>query len=219
MLWIYFSLAAAFAMFAYGAYKALLVFPPIYSPENPVMEELYRNVFFHVPVNASGFLGFTITLFASILYLKTRDMKYDLIAAKSAKVGVFFITFTLLTGMAWAKPAWGTYWNWDPRETTALIMWFVYLGYLALREAIAEERARARASAILGIFGYTSGIFTLLSTRIFPSLHPPTFGLRLEPEMGMTLGLMITGAVIVFLNLVYLEMRLERVKRGLAGGR
>lgn len=218
MLRIYLSLAAAFAMFIYGAYNALLVFPPIASPANPVMEELYRNVFFHVPINASGFLGFTITLFASVLYLKTRDMKYDLIAAKAAKIGVLFITFTLLTGMVWAKPAWGTYWNWDPRETTALIMWFVYLGYFALREAIGEEKARARASAVLGIFGYASGIFTLLSTRIFPSLHPPTFGLKLEPEMGMTLGLMITASVIVFLNLVYLEMRLERLKEKVTRG-
>jgi heme exporter protein C len=131
---------------------------------------------------------------------------------------VLFITFTLLTGMVWAKPAWGTYWNWDPRETTALIMWFVYLGYFALREAIGEEKARARASAVLGIFGYASGIFTLLSTRIFPSLHPPTFGLKLEPEMGMTLGLMITASVIVFLNLVYLEMRLERLKEKVTRG-
>ncbi|NOZ59610.1 MAG: cytochrome c biogenesis protein CcsA [Euryarchaeota archaeon] len=217
MLRIYASLAAAFAMFTYGAYKALLVFPPISSPENPVMEELYRNVFFHVPINASGFLGFTITLFASILYLKTRDMKYDLIASRAAKVGVLFITFTLLTGMVWAKPAWGSYWNWDPRETTALIMWFVYLGYFALREAIADEKARARASAVLGIFGYSSGIFTLLSTRIFPSLHPPTFGLELEPEMGMALGIMITASIIVFLNLMYLEMRIERLKQSVGG--
>ncbi len=215
---IYISLAAAFAMFTYGSYRALFLLPPLVTQTNPAMRELYRNVFFHVPVNASAFLGFTITLFASILYLKTRDMKYDVIASKAAKVAVLFTTFTLLTGMAWAKPAWGTYWNWDPRETTALIMWFVYLGYFALRGAIGEDKARARASAVLGIFGYASGIFTLLSTRIFPSLHPPTLGLKLEPEMGMTLGIMITAAIIVFLNLVYLEVRLEKLKEKVIWG-
>ena len=214
----YLSLAVAWMLFTYGSYKVLMVFPPIASPGNPPMEELYRNVFFHVPINASGFLGFTITLFASILYLRSRNPRYDIIAAKAAKVGVLFITFTLLTGMVWAKPAWGTYWNWDPRETTALIMWFVYLGYFALREAMPAGEPRARTSAVLGIFGYASGIFTLLSTRIFPSLHPPTFGLKLEPEMGMTLGLMITAAVIVFLNLLYLEIRLENLREKVVRG-
>jgi heme exporter protein C len=215
---IYFSLAIAWVLFIYGSYNALLVFPPISSPANPPMEELYRNVFFHVPINASAYLGFTITLGASILYLRTRKLSYDLIASKAAKIAVLFTTFTLLTGMVWAKPAWGTYWNWDPRETTALIMWFVYLGYFALREAMPAGEPRARASAVLGIFGYASGIFTLLSTRIFPSLHPPTLGLELEPKMGMTLGLMITAAIIIFLNLVYLEIRLERLKEKVTRG-
>ncbi len=208
----YAALVLAFLLFTYGSYNVLFVFEDISSPGNPPMAKLYRNVFFHVPINVSAFLGFTAALVASILYLHTRRLRYDLIASSTAKVGLLFTTFTLLTGMVWAKPAWGAYWSWDPRQTSALIMWFVYLSYFTLRNAIPEKERRARASAVLGIFGYASVIFTLLSTRIFPSLHPPTLGLRLEPEMGMVLGLMITAAVIVFFSLVSLEIKIEKLK-------
>ncbi|NOZ82392.1 MAG: cytochrome c biogenesis protein CcsA [Euryarchaeota archaeon] len=213
----YLALVAALLLFTWGSYNVLFVLPDIESPANPPMAKLYRNVFFHVPINVSAFLGFTAALVASILYLHTRDLKYDLVAASTAKVGLLFTTFTLLTGMMWAKPAWGAYWSWDPRQTSALIMWFVYLSYFTLRNAIPEKPRKARASAVLGIFGYASVIFTLLSTRIFPSLHPPTLGLRLEPEMGMILGLMIAAVVIVFFSLVSLEIKIEKLKEQVGG--
>lgn len=206
------GLGVAFILFSYGAYKALLVFEEISSPGNIAMEELYRNVFFHVPVNATAFTAFTVTLAASLLYIKSRDLKYDLIASRATKLGLLFVTFTLITGSVWAKAAWGSYWNWDPRETTALVMWFVYMAYFALRGSIAETTASARASAIFGIFGYASGILTLLSTRVFPSLHPATFSLELEPEMGMVLGIMITASLIVFVNLLSIEVKVARME-------
>ncbi len=214
MLWMV-SPVVALALFVYGAYNALLVFGQIESPGNLAMQELYRNVFFHVPVNVAAYTAFTITLICSILYLKSRDIKYDTIATSSTKLGLFFITFTLITGSVWAKPAWNSYWNWDPRETAALIMWFVYMAYFALRGSIAEEKARARTSAIFGIFGYASGIFTLLSTRIFPSLHPATFSLKLEPKMGMNLGIMIFAVLIIFFNMLYLEIKIAEIEKRL----
>lgn len=214
MLWII-SLVVALALFVYGAHNALLVFGQIESPGNLAMKELYRNVFFHVPVNVTAYTAFTITLICSILYLRTRDLHYDTVAKSSTKLGLFFITFTLITGSVWAKPAWNSYWNWDIRETAALIMWFVYMAYFALRGSIAEEKSRARLSAIFGIFGYASGIFTLLSTRIFSSLHPATFSLRLEPIMGMNLGIMILAVLIVFFNMLYLEIKIADFEKKL----
>lgn len=206
------SLGLALILFSYGSYNALMVFEKISSPGNVAMEELYRNVFFHVPVNTVAYTAFTITLIGSVMYIRTRDLKYDLLASRATKLGIFFITFTLLTGSVWAKAAWESYWNWDPRETAALIMWFVYMAYFALRGSIGEITARARVSAIFGIFGYASGIFTLLSTRIFPSLHPQTLSLDLEPQMGMNLGVMILGALIIFFNLLYLEAKFSKLE-------
>ncbi|GBE55628.1 MAG TPA: cytochrome C assembly protein [Euryarchaeota archaeon] len=207
------SLGVALVLFVYGAYNALIVFGKISSPGNVAMQEVYRNVFFHVPINVAAYLAFTITLGMSILYLKTRNLKYDIIAEKATKLGMLYITFTLLTGSVWAKAAWNSYWNWDPRETSALIMWFVYAVYFAFRGSIDEDSARARLSAVYGIFGYASAIFTVLSTRIFVSLHPASFTLSLPAPMQMVMGLMITASVIVFINLLYIEVKFASMKK------
>jgi len=201
-------LVSVYTIFLYGSYQALMVFGPIESPTEP-MRELYRNVFFHVPINAVTYTAFTITLIGSIAYLKSRDLKWDTIASSSAKFGMIFGTLTLLTGMTWAKPAWGSYWNWDPRETTMLILWFVFASYFALRSSIIDEEARARLSSIVGIFGYAGIPLTYISTVRWFSLHPRLSEFSLTPAMSPVLGMMITSTLVLFFYLLWLEVKVR----------
>jgi heme exporter protein C len=206
-------LLLAYGLYVFGLYRALVVFEPLrgLSPTDP-NRELYRNVFSHVPINVATFMAFTVTLAGSILYLWKRDLKYDTLASSAAKLGLIFSTFTLLTGMIWAKPAWGSYWNWDPRETTVLVMWFIYGGYFALRSATEAEEARARLSAIIGVFGYASIPMVYWSAKI-TALHPKVGDFQLEPVMRMNMGLMITAMLLIFSYLLWLDVKIKNLER------
>jgi len=203
-------LSVVYITVLYGAYNALMVFGPMQTDILP-MRELYRNVFFHVPINATTYVSFTITLIFSLLYLKTKNLRYDNIAASSAKLGILFCTFTLITGVVWAKPAWGAYWNWDPRETTGLILWFIFAAYFALRSAISDEEARARLSAVLGIFGSVGIPLTYFSTTLWFSLHPRLKDWSLAPEMRTVLMLMIFGTLALYAYLLWIEVKIKEV--------
>ena len=203
-------LLSVYFVFLYGSYQALVVFGPIESPAKP-MEELYRNVFFHVPINAVTYTGFTIALIGSIMYLVKRDLKWDEIASSGAKFGLIFGTLTLITGMTWAKPAWGTYWNWDPRETTTLILWFMFAAYFALRSSAPDEESRARLSSIIGIFAYAGIPLTYISTTRWFSLHPKLSEFSLTPEMSPVLGMMITSTMVLFFYLLWLDVKVKRL--------
>jgi heme exporter protein C len=204
-------LALVYLMILYGMYNSLMVFGPIESRSEP-MQELYRNVFLHVPINAGTYTAFTVTLIFSIIYLRSRNLKWDTIAASSAKLGLIFCSLTLLTGMAWAKPAWGSYWNWDPRETTTLILWFIFAAYFALRSSIVEDEARARLSAILGIFGYAGIPLTYISTTMWFSLHPRLKEFSLTSGMKPTLMVMIFGVLLLYGYLLWLEVKVGELE-------
>ncbi|MBU2560221.1 cytochrome c biogenesis protein [archaeon] len=204
-------LGTVYLMALYGSYNALMVFGPIESPTQP-MRELYRNVFFHVPINAVTYTAFTITLIGSVMYLIKRDIKWDTLASSSAKFGMIFGTLTLITGMVWAQPAWGSYWNWDPRETTTLILWFMFAAYFALRSSVEDDEAKARLSSVIGIFAYVGIPLTYISTTRWFSLHPKVSEFSMTPEMGPVLGMMILGTLALFFYLLWLDVKVKGLK-------
>jgi heme exporter protein C len=203
-------LAAVYTAVLYGSYNALMVFGPIESP-TPPMRELYRNVFFHVPINAVTYTAFTITLIGSVMYLIKRDLKWDSLAASSAKFGMIFGTLTLITGMTWAQPAWGSYWNWDPRETTTLILWFMFAAYFALRSSIADEESKARLSSVIGIFAYVGIPLTYISTTRWFSLHPKLSEFNMTPEMRPVFMLMIFSYLALFFYLLWFDVKVKKI--------
>jgi len=103
------------------------------APVEAFQGEPYRILYIHVPSVATAYLAFTVTFVASVAYLITRRAHFDRLAAVSAEVGQVFLTLVLLTGPIWGKPVWGAWWTWDARLTTALILWFIFAGYLMLR--------------------------------------------------------------------------------------
>ena len=96
------------------------------------------------PRPSTAFLAFFVVFVASILYLVRRERRWDSVAVASAEIGIVFCTLVLITGPLWAKPAWGTWWTWDPRLTTTMVLWLIYVAYLMLRGAM-EEPVAARA--------------------------------------------------------------------------
>src|SRR5512134_2372488 len=117
MLW---SVLAAIAL-PVGMFLALVV-----APVEAFQGEPYRILYIHVPSVVAAYAGFTVAFVASVLYLLRRSERYDRLAAASAEVGQVFLTLVLLTGPIWGRPVWGTWWTWDARLTTALILWFIF---------------------------------------------------------------------------------------------
>lgn len=149
--------------------------------------QLQRIFYFHVPSAWVAYLAFALVFVSSIAYLRTTERRWDLVAHSSAEIGIVFCTLVLVTGPIWARPVWGTWWQWDARLTSTLIMWLTYVGYLLLR-ALADDPSRAgRLAAIVGIAGFVNVPIVHFSVRWWRTLHPsgPT---PADPSTGSGLG-------------------------------
>src|SRR5215216_674204 len=172
---------------------------------------LAQKIFYlHVPAAWSALLAFSLVGLASILYLWLADPRLDRFAAASAEVGVTFSAVMLTTGPIWAKPIWGTWWTWDARLTLTLFVFFLFLGYLALRAAVHDAAERARFSAVVGILGMLLVPFVHLSVYLFRTLHPQPVVLKpsapsLPPEMLRTLLVSMAVFTLLYVGLVTLR--------------
>jgi len=149
----------------------------VLAPREAEMGDVQRLFYFHMP-SAWVALGpaFTCVFGFSVAYLVTRNLAYDRVAAAAAEIGVVFTTITLITGPLWAKPVWGVYWTWEPRLTTTLILWFIYVGYLLLRSAASPGHKRARLVAVYGIVGWIDVPIVFLSIWWWRTVHPRILG-------------------------------------------
>jgi heme exporter protein C len=172
---------------------------------------LAQKIFYlHVPSAWSALLAFSLVGIASALYLWLHDPRLDRFAAASAEVGVAFSAVMLTTGPIWAKPIWGTWWTWDARLTLTLFLFFLFVGYLALRAAVHDPAERARFSAVVGILGMLLVPFIHLSVYLFRTLHPQPIVLKpsapsLPPDMLQTL--LISTGVFTLLYLGFVTTR------------
>jgi heme exporter protein C len=146
----------------------------------------------------------------SALYLWLQDPRLDRFAAATAEVGVAFAAVMLTTGPIWAKPIWGTWWTWDARLTLTLFLFFLFVGYLALRASLHDPAERARFSAVVGILGTLLVPFIHLSVYLFRTLHPQPIVLKpsapsLPPEMLRTL--LVSTAVFTLLCIGLVTLR------------
>src|SRR5260370_31142480 len=123
----------------------------LYAPTDAIQGQPQRIFYFHIPMAWLGMLGFAVVTVAGIGYLVKRDERWDWAAQASAELGAFFITLALITGSIWGKTTWGTWWTWDARLTTTLILWVIYIGYLMLRSSIDRTHTTAPAAAAFAI--------------------------------------------------------------------
>jgi heme exporter protein C len=181
-------LSAAGLLALAGVYVLALAYTPVEARQG-----LAQKIFYlHVPAAWSALLAFSIVGLSGGLYLWLKDPRLDRFAAASAEVGVAFSVVMLTTGPIWARPIWGTWWTWDARLTLTLFLFFLFIGYLALRAALHDPTERARFSAVVGILGLLLVPFIHLSVYLFRTLHPQPIVLKpsapsLPPEMLRTL--------------------------------
>jgi len=170
---------------AIGVSVAVALFLAMVSPADTVQGELVRIMYVHVPAAWLAYLAFTVTLVGSVGYLVTRKLSWDRVAASSAEIGVYFTGLAIGLGMIWAKPTWGVWWTWDARLTLTAVMFFVYVGYLALRNTADDSRVRAGRSAVLGILGAALIPLVHFSVVWWRTLHQPASLLRPDgPDPG-----------------------------------
>jgi len=195
-----------------GAGLVTGLFLAISAPPDAIQGEFVRILYVHVPSAWLAFMAFGVTALGSIMWLIRKDERWDRLAASSAEIGVLFTALALLTGMIWGRPVWGTYWDWlDARMSSTALMFFVYLGYLALRRATPDPLQRARRSAILGVIAVIQVPLVYFSVSIWRTLHQgmtvTSDGINMDGEMVRAL-LVNLGAF----TLLYLALLLERVR-------
>jgi heme exporter protein C len=200
-------------LIAVALYMALF-----YAPREATMGDAQRIFYFHVPSAWVGFLSFFIVFVASILFLLKRERKWDALALSAAEIGVVFTTLVLLTGPLWAKAAWGTYWVWDARLTTTLVLWLIYVGYLMLR-AGSDDMKRARMAAVLGIIGFLDVPIIYLSVMWWRTMHPTLLVSEaggLDPAMRTTLMVALLSFTVLLVWMLLIRVRLEQKRDALA---
>lgn len=193
----------------------------VYAPMDAVQGQAQRIFYVHVPMAWLAYLAFGVILVGSIGYLWKRDMRWDRLARSGAELGFLFTTLVLITGSLWGRPIWNTFWTWDARLTTTLILWFIYLGYFMVRSYAADAERGARYAAVLGIVGAVDVPIIHLSVRWWRTLHPEpvvldTGGPNLPNEMLWTLLVCFAGFTLMFVYLLVQKYRIEVVRDRLA---
>ena len=177
------------------------------------MLEVQKIFYFHISSAFTLFLAFGVTFICSILYLIKRRDKYDTIALVSTEIGIVLGIVVFTTGPIWARFAWNTWWNWEPRLTSALILWLIYIGYLILRSALAEEKKRVY-SAVLGIIGFLNVPIVYFSVELWQGgLHPDTSTkMNLPPTMQTAWLISWVALTLLYLFLLMFRYRVEQMK-------
>lgn len=155
--------------------KSFFEFPII-----PGLEDKARIIFFHVPTAWLTVLTYLMAMYFGIKYLRRKDIYDDIKSVSAAALGMMFCILATLTGSIWAKFTWGSFWHWDPRETSIFILLLIYGAYFALRSALDNEEKRARLSAIYSILAFLSTpFFIFIMPRLMIGLHPGS--LEIDP--------------------------------------
>ena len=202
---------------AFVIIAALLV-----APEATGFVSTSKVIFFHVPVAWVAVLAFLVSAVYSILYLRRRKMEYDLWSSSSATLGFLFAILATITGSMWAKNEWGSYWNWDPRETSIVILLLIYAAYFALRSAIESPENKAQLSAVYSILAFVTVPFLIFVVpRVIFTLHPqnPIFANEAKQKMTPAIRWVFFSSLFAFSLLYYWILRLkvdvERIKQSL----
>lgn len=186
-----------------------------YAPTDAIEGEPQRIFYVHVPVSWLGMLAFVVMAIASVVYLKNKDERWDWLARASAEIGMLFISLALITGSIWGRTTWGTWWTWDARLTTTLILWFVYVGYLMLRTYMGRTHASARTGAVMAIICVIDVPIIYESVNWWRTLHPSAeVGVAgaLPPSVIITLMISLTAFTILYAVLMIQAYQLQRVQ-------
>jgi heme exporter protein C len=188
-----------------------------HAPIEETMGIVQKIFYLHLPMAWWALISFFTVFAASLLYLLKRDVRYDILAGAAAELGVLLSGMALITGSLWARAAWNTWWTWDPRLSTTLIMWFIYCGYLLQRAGMAGRERKAMVSAVIGVIAFLDVPLVFLSARLWRSIHPAVFASRsggLEPEMWTTVLIALAAWGVLWFVLLRLRFRQFEAETG-----
>ena len=192
------------------------------TPTELNMGFVQKIMYLHLPTVLVTYAAFFIVFVCSIAYLWKRDLLFDVVAKSATEIGVIFCGLVLLTGAIWGKPTWGTYWVWDARLTTTLLLFLIYLGVMLLRQFITDREQEARFAAILGIIGFLDIPVIHKSVEWWRTLHQPSTLFKVNeagkaspsmpPELLYPLLGSLAIAMLFFGYLLYLRIQVEQTQ-------
>ena len=185
---------------------AAIILAFLYAPSAEILGHTSRILYFHVPCAWVSVLAFIVSGIYAVTFLADKNKKIIIPEQKafnSAKIGMLFTILTVITGSLWAKLTWGSFWNWDPRETSIVILLLIYTSYFSLRSAVTEEDKRARISSVYLIIAmFTVPFFVFIIPRLYPSLHPdPIINAerKIHLDYKMQTAFIVSAAAFTFL--------------------
>jgi heme exporter protein C len=204
---------ASAVIILYGLYLSFFVAPPDYQ-----QGETVRIMFIHVPSAWLAMAGYALIAISSFGLLVFRHPLADVSAKAAAPIGAVFTFLALVTGSLWGRPTWGTYWVWDARLTSVLILFFLYLGLIALRSSIEDEALAGKLTAVLSLVGIVMLPIIKFSVEWGNTLHQPASIMRaggpsIDPSILTPLLVMAVGFTVLFVALHMKAMRNEILRR------
>jgi len=202
---------ASIIALAVATYLAL-----VFAPTEAVMGQVQRVFYFHIGTAWVGLLGFVIAAVAGIAYLITKDARWDRFEVAAVEVSTVFFFITIVLGSIWARPAWNTWWTWDPRLTTAAITELIYIAYFMLRKGIEDPEKRARFGAVYTLLGGISAPITFMVIRLFRTIHPIVIGsananqekMSMTGDMKVAFFFGLFAFTVIFIDLIWHRIRL-----------
>ena len=186
----------------------------VFAPTEAVMGDVQRVFYFHIGTAWVGLVGFVLAAGTGIAYLVTKDMKWDRLEVAAVEVSTIFFFITIVLGSIWARPAWNTWWTWDPRLATAAVTELIYIAFFMLRQGIEDPERRARFGAVYAILGGLSAPITFMVIRLFRTIHPIVVGsgqgekLPLTADMRVAFFFAIFAFTVIFIDLMWHRIRL-----------
>src|ERR1051326_7724664 len=185
-------------------------------PQEASQGAIFKIIFFHVPMAMTAMLLAGAALIGSVLFLITKNFKYDALAVSVTEVGLAFLAGNLITGSIWGRIIWGIWWTWDARLTSALLCWLLYAGYLMLRRAIEEPTQRATFAAVFSIFAFIDVPIVIFSIKWWRTQHPqPVFlnGGSFPAEWYPTFGWQMLAIMLLAVVFTAVRLRQEEFQR------
>ena len=196
---------------------ATAVFALAVVPADAEQGDVQRLMYVHVPAAWLAFLSFGVVFLASVAYLRTGRIRWDRVAVASAEIGVLFCVLTLVLGSLWGRPVWGTWWTWDPRLTTTVVLLLIYVGYLSLRNVADSPSRRAHWSAVVGVVGFVDVPIVHMSVVWWRSLHQEATVIRpgtptMDPACSPALLLGTVAFSVAYGYLMAVRLRVGRLE-------
>ncbi len=200
-------------LLAVATYLAL-----VFAPTEKVMGAVQRVFYFHVATAWVGLLGFVAAGVSGVIYLRTQNLKWDLVEQAAVEISLVFFFITIILGSIWARPIWNTWWTWDPRLTSASIVELIYLAYMMLRQGIDDPDRRARFGAVYTLVGAISVPITFISIRLFRTIHPVVIGNKsaaAEGGFAMTSDMKVAFFFALFtFTVIFIDLFWNRIRLG-----